>query len=129
MNKVVLVVSCCAALVIGLLPGPALANHRPVSYCSPTGDYCQSAARNPRGARVLLFESFAHRGKVRVCVNAPTNGRACVQGRFRDANNDDVFTIRLKWKKHFPNEGPGAYTVVWRQNGSRTGKKLGFHRG
>ena len=32
--------------------------------------------------------------------------------RFRDGNDDSVFVTRLKWKTEFPNEGPGAYTVV-----------------
>ncbi|HZK50342.1 MAG TPA: hypothetical protein VFD47_02120 [Actinomycetota bacterium] len=129
MKRVALVVSCCAALILGLLPGAALANHRPNSFCSQTGDFCQSTTKNRNKPRVLQFRSFAHRGRVNVCVKPPTGGGICVRDRFRDGNDDGVFVTRMKWFKEFPNEGPGAYTVVWRQDGSRTGKKLGFHRG
>ncbi|MGH2775273.1 MAG: hypothetical protein ACRDJT_07565 [Actinomycetota bacterium] len=126
--RVALVVSCCAALVLGMLPGAALANHRPNSFCSRSGDFCQSTTKNRNKARVLQFRSFAHRGEVRVCVKAPTGARTCVDDRFRDRNDDGVFVTRMKWTTNFPNEGPGAYTVAWRQEGSRTGKRLGFHR-
>ena len=129
MKRVALVMSCCAALIFGLLPGAARANHRPNSFCSQTGDFCQSTTKNRNKPRVLQFRSFAHRGRVNVCVKPPTGGGICVRDRFRDGNDDGVFVTRMKWFKEFPNEGPGAYTVVWRQDGSRTGKKLGFHRG
>ena len=128
MKRAAIIVSLSAALVAGLFPGVAQASHRPNTFCSQTGDYCQSTARNNNGVRVLQFRSFAHRGKVRVCVNAPTNARTCVNDRFTDGNNDDIFVTRLRWSTNFPNEGPGAYTVVWRQDGGRIGKRLGFHR-
>ncbi|HWL65977.1 MAG TPA: hypothetical protein VNP73_08385 [Actinomycetota bacterium] len=51
-----------------------------------------------------------------------------MKDRFTDGNSDDVFVTHLKWSTNFPNEGRGAYTVEWRQNGGRTGKRLGFHR-
>jgi len=127
-KRAAIIVSLSAALVVGLFAGGALASHRPNTFCSQTGDFCQSTARNNNGVRVLLFRSFVHRGKVRVCVKAPTNARTCVKDRFTDGNNDDVFVTRLKWSTNFPNEGPGAYTVDWRQNGGSAGKKLGFHR-
>jgi hypothetical protein len=122
------IASLGAALIIGLLPSGALANHRPNSFCSQSGDFCQSTTKNRNRVRVLQFRSFAHRGKVNVCVKAPTNAKTCVRDRFRDGNDDSVFVTRLRWSTNFPNEGPGAYTVVWRQNGARTGKRLGFHR-
>jgi len=128
MKRAAIIVTVCAALVVGLFPGRALASHRPNNFCSQTGDFCQSTTRNRNGVRVLQFRSFAHRGKVNVCVKAPTNTRACVKDRFRDRNDDGVFVTHLRWSTNFPNEGPGAYTVEWRQNGSKTGKRLGFHR-
>lgn len=129
MKRVVVVVSCCATLALGLFSGAAFANHRPNSFCSQTGDFCQSTTQNRNRVRVLQFRSFAHRGPVRVCVKPPTSARTCVKDRFRDGNDDGVFVTRLRWSTNFPHEGPGAYTVEWRQNGSKTGKRLGFHRG
>jgi hypothetical protein len=126
--KRAVILSLGAALIVGLFPSGALADHRPNSFCSQTGDFCQSTTKNSNRVRILQFRSFAHRGKVNVCVKAPTDTQTCVMDRFRDGNDDSVFVTRLKWKTQFPNEGPGAYTVVWRQNGGRTGKRLGFHR-
>ena len=128
MKRPAIIVMLCAALVVGLFPGGALASHRPNNFCSQTGDFCQSTTRNRNRVRVLQFRSFAHRGKVNVCVKAPTTTRTCVMDLFRDGNDDSVFVTRLRWKSNFPNEGPGAYAVEWRQNGSKTGKRLGFHR-
>jgi len=126
--KRAVILSLGAALIVGLFSSGALADHRPNSFCSQTGDFCQSTARNRNRVRILQFRSFAHRGTVNVCVKAPTNTRTCVADRFRDRNDDSVFVTRLRWGTNFPNEGPGAYTVVWRQNGAKTGKRLGFHR-
>ncbi len=123
-----IVLSLGVALIVGLLSSGALAHHRPNSFCSQTGDFCQSTTKNRNGVRILQFRSFAHRGKVNVCVKTPTDTRTCVKDRFRDGNDDSVFVTRLRWSTNFPNEGPGAYTVDWRQNGSRTGKRLGFHQ-
>jgi hypothetical protein len=128
MKRLAVVVSLCAALLIGLFASGAQAGHRPNSFCSQTGDFCQSTTKNRNGVRILQFRSFVHRGKVRVCVKPPTGARTCVEDRFRDGNGDQVFVTRLKWSTNFPDEGPGAYTVVWRQSGAKIGKKLGFHR-
>jgi hypothetical protein len=128
MKRPVVVVALCAALLVGLCANGAVANHRPNSFCSQTGDFCQSTTRNNNGVRILQFRSFVHRGRVKVCVKPPTGARTCVEDRFRDGNGDQVFVTRLRWSTNFPNEGPGAYTVVWRQNGAKIGKKLGFHR-
>jgi hypothetical protein len=33
----------------------------------------------------------------------------------------------VRWKKHFPNKGGGAYTVQWKAGGENVTPKLGFH--
>jgi len=76
----------------------------------------------------LAFRSFAHRGKVKVCVTAPDQTRSCVRDRFADGNDDGVFVSKLRWGTNFPDKGSGAYSVRWKQNGGRIGKILGFHR-
>lgn len=127
LTRSVLVLVCALALLAGLAPS-ALAQHRPSSFCSESGDYCQFATKNRENIRYIVFRSFAHRGKVNVCVRAPDATRSCVKDRFTDANNDGVFVTRLRWSANFPNKGPGDYTVRWKQNGARTGKILGFHK-
>ena len=126
-TRSVLVLACSLALCAGLTPA-AVASHRPNSFCSESGDFCQIATRNRKGIRYLVFRSFSHRGKVKVCVNTPDETRSCVKDRFKDGNNDGVFVTRLRWSTSFPNKGSGSYTVRWRQHGERTGKFLGFHK-
>jgi hypothetical protein len=46
------------------------------SYCSPSGDYCTSTARLG-GAVFLRVGTFSFRGRVRICVTAPTGNRVC----------------------------------------------------
>lgn len=122
-----LVLVCVLALCVGFAPA-AVAKHRPNSFCSESGDYCQFATKNRQGIRYIEFRSFVHRGKVNVCVRAPDKTRSCVRDRFSDGNDDGVFVSELRWSTNFPNKGSGRYTVRWRQNGARTGKILGFHK-
>ncbi|MDQ4058836.1 MAG: hypothetical protein M3124_06905 [Actinomycetota bacterium] len=124
-TRSVLVMMCSLALCAGLTPA-AVASHRPNYFCGD--EYCQYATRNRKGIRYLVFRSFVHRGKVKVCVNALDETRSCVKDRFRDGNDDGVFVSRLRWSTNFPNKGSGSYTVRWRQNGERIGKILGFHK-
>jgi len=127
MTRSALVLVCSLALFAGLTP-TAVASHRPNSFCSESGDFCQFATKNRKRIRYIEFRSFAHRGKVSVCVSAPDETRSCVKDRFRDGNDDGVFVSRLRWSTNFPNKGPGSYTVRWRQNGERIGTILGFHK-
>ena len=127
MTRSALVLVCSLALFAGLTP-TAVASHRPNSFCSESGDFCQFATKNRKGIRYIEFRSFVHRGKVKACVNAPDETRSCVKDRFRDGNDDGVFVSRLRWSTNFPNKGPGSYTVRWRQNGARIGRVLGFHK-
>ena len=127
MTRTALSLACALALVAGLAPS-ALAQHRPNWFCSTSGDYCQYAKKNGKGIRFLVFRSFAHRGEVKVCVRAPDGTRSCINDRFTDANDDSLFVTRLRWNTNFPNQGPGDYSVRWKQDGARTGKILGFHK-
>ena len=125
MTRTILVLLWTLALCAGFAAA-AVADHRPSSFCGD--EYCQYAKKNSEGIRYLVFRSFAHRGKVNVCVQAPDETRSCVSDRFTDANDDGAFVTRLRWSTNFPNKGPGDYTVRWRQNGARIGKVLGFHK-
>lgn len=117
-----------AAFLIVLVPAAASAHHRPTSYCSPTGDICQSTTKvnGVRMLKVSLAAKFFTR--YRLCVTPPHDPSTCKIFRVHEAAGG-VFRSSVKWANQFPNGGPGAYDVAWRtQPGSdRIGHLLGFH--
>lgn len=120
-----LITAVTVSLIAVAAPG-AGAHHRPNLYCSESGDLCQST-RKVDGVRKLSLlmaeEYFEH---YRLCVFGPTGERSCKRFAVGDAGGD-YYGHELSWRRHFPHQGPGAYTVVWRAMGERVGRKLGFH--
>ena len=116
-----------SAAVVALSALPALAHHRPNSYCSASGDVCTST-RKVDGKRTLaigLQERYFN--KYRLYVKAPDGSRAWRE--FRIERMGEGWGDAVRWRRHFPNKGPGAYTVRWRfMNGDPIGPRLGFHR-
>ena len=97
------------------------------SYGSPTGDYCHSAQK--RGGVVrLALETFSFRGRVRVCVTAPGGETSCKRFRLRE-REAGTYGFRVRWSRHFPDEGAGTYRVAFRYGGSRVGPRDTFRRG
>ena len=88
---------------------PAAAN---TTYCSPTGDFCTSAARL-KHVRYLRLSTFSLRGRVNICVRDPRNLRTCHSYPLR--KDGPLYTAAVRWKGHYPNPGPGTYRVsfVW----------------
>ncbi|MDQ3982988.1 MAG: hypothetical protein M3271_09960 [Actinomycetota bacterium] len=123
MRRNLVVAAVAGAVVFATLP--AHANHRPQNYCSESGDVCQSTKRidGVRKLRITLAAKYFDRYKL--CVKAPDDSTTCK--RFRIRKQGDVYGSTVRWRKHFPNEGEGAYTVTWRNGGSRIGARLGFH--
>lgn len=121
----ILLAGVIAALVAGLVPA-AQAGHRPQTYCSESGDVCQSTKRENgvRKLRITLAAKYFNR--YRLCVKAPDDSTTC-KG-FRIEKSGDVYGDVVRWRKHFPDAGEGAYTVTWRSGGSRVGARLGFHK-
>ncbi|HSL09827.1 MAG TPA: hypothetical protein VLA82_00730 [Actinomycetota bacterium] len=120
-------ISLIATLMIGLLPVAARAHHRPTVFCSPSGDVCQST-RKVDGIRVLritLAARYFHRYDL--CVTDPGGDRTCETFRIRERGS--LFGSSVRWKRHFPRSGPGAYEVRWRMlpDRARVGRTLGFH--
>ena len=116
-----------ALLVSGLVPLTASAHHRPTVYCSRSGDLCQST-RKVDGVRVLRITLAArYFRRYELCVTDPDDDRSCETFRIRKRGS--VFGSSVRWKRHFPRSGPGAYDVRWRMlpDGQRVGKTLGFH--
>ncbi|MFN2390311.1 MAG: hypothetical protein ABR575_12010 [Actinomycetota bacterium] len=115
-----------AALAL-LAASPATAGHRPNAYCSPSGDVCQSTAKvdGVRKLRITLAAEYFTR--YRLCVTGPNDARTCKT--FRIEQRGPVFGDSVRWSTNFPNEGRGAYDVVWKMlSGERIGRRLGFHR-
>jgi hypothetical protein len=119
-----LAVSAIAAAVL-LSPLPAQADHRPQEYCSESGDVCQSVRRvdGVRKLKIVLAEKYFSR--YRLCVKAPDGSRTC-KG-FRIQEQGEQYGDSVRWRKHFPDAGAGAYSVTWKSGGARVGARLGFH--
>jgi hypothetical protein len=66
-------------------------------------------------------------GRFDLCVKAPDDSRKCKE--FRMKKNGAVWSRSVRWSNHYPNKGPGAYTVAWKVDGRRVGRRLGFHVG
>ncbi|MEX0985406.1 MAG: hypothetical protein WD096_10220 [Actinomycetota bacterium] len=117
------------SIVLTLLffPTTSRADHRPTTVCSSTGDICQSTARvdGIRKLRITLAAEFFSR--YRLCITGPEGG-VCERFRMRAADGG-TFASSVRWLRHFPNQGPGAYTVTWRSlpGAAKVGSVLGFH--
>lgn len=119
-------VTAMSAVLLATMPPGAEAHHRPNSYCSESGDICQSTRKHD-GVRTLslvmreeYFQSF------RLCVIGPAGQRDCKRFPVGDAGGE-AYGHDIVWREQFPHRGAGAYVAVWRAYGTRTGKKLGFH--
>ena len=113
--------------VLSAVPVTASAHHRPTVYCSRSGDLCQST-RKVDGVRVLRITLAArYFRRYELCVTDPDDDRSCAT--FRIHKRGSVFGSSVRWKRHFPRSGPGAYDVRWRMlpDRQRVGRTLGFH--
>lgn len=115
------------ALVVTFQPA-AEASHRPNSYCSDTGDICQSTTKVD-GVRKLQVRTAANYfDRYRLCVRPLDGEQTCKTFTMHERDNG-IWVGSVQWAKHFPDEGRGAYVVTWRlASGDRIGRKLGFHR-
>ena len=102
----------------------ARAHHHPNSYCSE--DICQSTTKVDGIRKLTVRMAAKYFDEYRLCV-IPTDGaRTCKT--FEIHKQGGNYGDAVGWRKHFPDEGKGAYTVVWKMtNGDRFGEKLGFH--
>ncbi len=118
-----------SVLAAGVLVAPtgASAHHRPTTYCSPTGDICQSTTNvhGERKLRIVLAARYFSR--YRLCVTAPDDGETCRVFRIR--KHGAVFSSTIRWAAQFPPSGHGKYEVRWKSlpGGARVGRILGFH--
>ena len=123
MRKIVMAATT-AALMATIVPA-AEAGHRPQEFCSESGDVCQST-KKVNGVRKLTISLAAeYFSRYKLCVKAPDDTTTCKKFKIKDTGPGYGSSIR--WSKHFPDGGEGAYTVTWKNRGERVGARLGFH--
>jgi hypothetical protein len=109
-----------------LSAAPAVANHRPNSACSESGDVCISAKADGGVRKLKISLGAKYFNRYKLCVTTPDEERTC--HRYRIGKSGDVYGDSVRWDTHFPDGGSGAYDVVWRQGGNKLGgETLGFH--
>lgn len=122
MSRALLLSMVLAALVTG---PPVSAGHAPTTHCSESGDVCAST-KKMNGARLLRIGLAAEFfDEYTLCVTAPDDALRCKSFQIEDLGS--TFGDSVRWKKHFPDKGPGPYTVRWKVGGSPVTPKLGFH--
>jgi hypothetical protein len=96
------------------------------TYCSPTGDYCTSAAK-VTGVRYLRVTSFAFTGRVKICVRPRKGPPACHSFRLTKSGAG-TYAISIRWRRHYPDRGPGTYRVSFFLGTQQLGPVLTFVR-
>ena len=124
MRKIVLA-AVSAALIAGIVPA-AHAGHRPQESCSESGDVCQSTKKIDGVRKLKITLGGKYFSRYKLCVKAPDGSTTCKRFKIRDQGA--TYGDAVRWRKHFPNAGEGAYTVTWKQGGNRIGARLGFHQ-
>jgi hypothetical protein len=116
-------VACCLSIAVA----PAQASHRRTHYCSASGDVCQSTQKRDGVRKLEIGLSAKHFSRYKLCVIAPDDSRSCEKRKIH-CQPSGTCGDKVRWDTHFPDMGPGAYTVVWKfTSGKVIGKKLGFH--
>jgi hypothetical protein len=110
-----------------LVPLEAHADHRPNSYCSDTGDLCQTTKKVDGTRKLTIGTAAKYFGRFKLCVTAPDGSHGCK--KFRMRKEGTIYARSVSWSANFPNKGKGAYTVRWRavEGDGQYGKRLGFH--
>jgi hypothetical protein len=118
-----------SALLLAIVGLSGSASHAAAqtSYCSPSGDFCTGIVR-PGDDAILRIGTFAHRGRYRLCVTASGGSPTCKRFRLRRSSGD-YYISRVRWRRHYPHEGPGVYRVRWQQFGGNLGPVLRFRVG
>jgi hypothetical protein len=112
------------AVVLGAAAVAPSASAR-VSYCSSTGDFCTSVAK-VQGVRYLRITSFAFRGRVKICVRARKGGPVCHSFRLTKAG--PAYGLNVRWRRYYPDRGPGTYRVSFFLGAQQLGPALSFVR-
>jgi hypothetical protein len=99
-----------------------------VAYCSPTGDLCYGLiARGARPIRLGLTLAARFFIRYRLCIRAPGGTVDCRRFRVHPASAG-TFQSRVRWRRRFPDHGPGVYRVRWSHAGTVLGPPVTFKR-
>lgn len=113
-----------AMLVVGLAALALAASASAASnYCSPTGDYCTSTAREG-GAVFLRLSTFSFIGPIKICVTNPKSKRVC--RTFQLKKRGAMYQVKVRWHRNYPSAGPGRYRVGFFLGRTRLGPILDF---
>lgn len=116
-----------AGIALGAGPGLSPAEARPiVSYCSPTGDFCQGVFLGKRGWRADI-STFSFRGKYRLCLRSSAYGRQCRTFRLRHSAHD-IYRGSVRLARQFRFGARTRYSVTWYLGGYRVGRTLHFRK-
>jgi hypothetical protein len=108
-----------AAVVVGdtgLPPQPIATN------CTHDGDVCTAILKH-RGRIKFDIRSVSFDGNYDLCVRSPSE-RVC---KTFDLEAEGLYVDRIDWLRHFSDDGPGRYKIVWKRFGERLGKPLYFN--
>jgi hypothetical protein len=119
------IVSAIAITAFQLPLSSAEATHQPNDYCSESGDVCASTAKVDGLRKLRITTAAQYFENYRLCVTAPDDSKECK--KFKIEQSGSGYADSVRWKKHFPNKGGGAYTVQWKAGGENVTPKLGFH--
>jgi len=127
LTKTLLAVALAAGVSLTTVPAASAASKVVDSYCSPSGDYCSLILKKADGSIVFSIRAFANYfGQATACVKKDT--RACHTTSPR--KDGGLFFWNIRRQGNYPNEGPGEYTVRWRDSGGNAiGPALSFNRG
>jgi hypothetical protein len=124
------IVAVMTTLLLVASPIEAQAS-RPSTYCSVTGDICQSTTRGAHGVRMLRITLAAkYFDTYSICVAPPQKSPFNVncKNHFKIRATGATFGSSIRWSRNFPNRGPGIYTVSWRTSGHLVGHVLAFRQ-
>jgi hypothetical protein len=125
-QKIVVLAALSLVALVPLAPSASAATVLD-TYCSPSGDYCTSIVKKDNGVISFRITAFANYfGEATACVRKET--RVCNTTRPHRVEHG-LFEWRIRWQGNYPNQGPGEYTVAWRDGGTRIGHLLHFQRG
>ncbi|HEY7478567.1 MAG TPA: hypothetical protein VIB62_10055 [Actinomycetota bacterium] len=126
MGRKTIVAAIVAVTLLVPMAAPAGAATVLDSHCSASGDFCTFVIRKDSGVVVFRMRAFANYfGRVDACVRKET----LVCHRRAPHRDHGLFVWSIRWQGNYPNEGPGEYTMTWRDGALRIGPRLFFTRG